>query len=112
MALNVSPVSGDLPLVSVILTTRDRPIFLPLALACYEHQTYPNRELIIVDDGEAYPVAEETVAAANGRVIRMTPGTPLGIKLNRGAREARGSLCMKMDDDDWYAPSYLETIVT
>jgi hypothetical protein len=37
---------------------------------------------------------------------------PLGIKLNHGADAARGALCMKMDDDDWYAPSYLETSVS
>lgn len=99
------------PLVSVILTTRDRPRLLPVALACYRHQKYPRRELVVVDDGAAFPADAEAVAAADGRLILVEPGTPLGTKLNRGVQEARGSLCQKMDDDDWYAPQFLETMV-
>ena len=99
------------PLVSVILTTRDRPRLFSLALACYRQQTYSPRELIVVDDGAAYPADENAVAAAGGRVIRMPEGTPLGIKLNAGAASARGLLCQKMDDDDWYASRFLETMV-
>jgi glycosyltransferase involved in cell wall biosynthesis len=99
------------PLVSVVLTTRDRPRLLPIALACFEHQTYPNRELIVVDDGLDYPADVSSVHAAEVRVISVRPGTPLGIKLNHGVHASRGRLCMKMDDDDWYAPTYLETSV-
>jgi glycosyltransferase involved in cell wall biosynthesis len=99
------------PPVSVILTTRDRPRFLAVALRCYKHQTYPHRELIVVDDGEEFPVAEQTVAALGGRLLHVEPGTPLGTKLNRGVEMARGPLCQKMDDDDWYAPRFLETMI-
>lgn len=100
------------PLVSVILTTRDRPRFLPLALACYQHQTYQPRELIVVDDGEAFPADTEVVASVGGRLIHVDPGTSIGTKLNRGASAARGTLCQKMDDDDWYAPRFVETMVS
>jgi glycosyltransferase involved in cell wall biosynthesis len=95
----------------VILTTRDRPRFLEIALRCYQHQTYVPRELIVVDDGDVAPAEEGAVAATGGRLIRAEPGTPLGTKLNLGAQAARGVLCQKMDDDDWYAPQYLETMV-
>lgn len=100
------------PLVSVILTTRDRPRFLSLALACYQHQTYPKRELVVVDDGDAFPASAEAVAAVGGHLMRVEPGTPLGTKLNHGVSAARGTLCQKMDDDDWYAPRFLETMVS
>jgi glycosyltransferase involved in cell wall biosynthesis len=99
------------PAVSVVLTTRNRPRFLSVALACYRHQTYPRRELIVVDDGDEFPVDEAAVDAAGGRLVRVEPGTPLGTKLNRGVEAARGPLCQKMDDDDWYAPRFLETMV-
>jgi glycosyltransferase involved in cell wall biosynthesis len=99
------------PPVSVILTTRDRPRFLSVALRCYAHQTYPHRELIIVDDGEEFPVDEQSVATLGGRLVRLDPGTPLGTKLNRGVEISRGPLCQKMDDDDWYAPRFLETMI-
>ena len=97
------------PTISVILATRDRPRFLPLALACYQHQTWPadDRELLVVDDGEQYPVAEADVIAAGGRLLRVPPGTPLGSKLNAGIEAARGRFIQKMDDDDWYAPTFL-----
>lgn len=99
------------PLVSVILTTRDRPRLLSIALACYAHQTYMERELIVVDDGACFPADHDAVAAVNGRLIRVPPGTPLGTKLNIGVQAARGTLCQKMDDDDWYAPHFVETMI-
>jgi glycosyltransferase involved in cell wall biosynthesis len=104
--------TSELPLVSVILTTRDRPRLFRVALSCYQQQTYPRRELIVVDDGHANPVDVDAVAAAGGRVVRSDSGTALGTKLNQGVAEAHGSLCQKMDDDDWYAPGFLERMVT
>jgi glycosyltransferase involved in cell wall biosynthesis len=104
-------VSSDAPLVSVVLTTRDRPRLLPVALACFEHQTYANKELIVVDDGAEFPADVSAVVAGGVNLIRVPTATPLGIKLNQGVDAGRGRLCMKMDDDDWYAPAYLETSV-
>ena len=101
---------AEAPFVSVVLTTRDRPRLLPVALAGYRQQTYPNRELIVVDDGNVHPVAAEVVAAAGGRLVRL-PAAQLGTKLNRGLAEAGGVLCQRMDDDDWYAPDFLERLV-
>jgi len=99
-------------LVSVVLTTRDRPGLLQVALACYQHQTYPYRELIVVDDGEAFPADADAIAGAGGRLLCVPPGTPLGTKLNHGVALSQGALCHKMDDDDWYAPLFLETMVS
>jgi glycosyltransferase involved in cell wall biosynthesis len=101
----------DFPLVSVILTTRDRPSLVPVAIACYRQQTYANKELIVVDDGERFPVDASTVEAVGGRLLRIAPGMPLGAKLNCGVEAARGSLCQKMDDDDWYAPDFLAAMM-
>jgi len=66
----------------------------------------------VVDDGEAFPADAAAVDAVGGRIIRVEPGTLLGTKLNRGLAEARGALCQKMDDDDWYAPEFLEAMVS
>jgi glycosyltransferase involved in cell wall biosynthesis len=106
-----APNRRELPLVSVIMTTRDRPRLLPFALECYRQQTYPGRELIVVDDGSTFPADETAIAAVGGRVIRVPEGTPLGTKLNRGSSDARGVLCQKWDDDDWYAPQFLDVMV-
>ena len=98
-------------LVSVVMTTCDRPQMLRIALDCYAHQTYPNRELIVVDDGDRSPADARAIAAAGGRLLRVPSGTPLGAKLNLGVEQAQGPLCQKMDDDDWYAPGFLEAMV-
>src|SRR4051812_45905269 len=99
------------PLVSVVLITRDRPLLFSVALRCYEHQTYEPRELIVVDDGLESPADRTAIEALGGRLITVAPGTPLGIKLNVGIEAARGRFCMKMDDDDWYGPDYISTMV-
>jgi hypothetical protein len=99
------------PSVSVILTTRNRPALLPIALECYRRQTYARRELLVVDDGDRFPADDSQVAAVGGRVIRAPAETTQAAKLNRGAQEARGMLCHRWDDDDWYAPRFLETLV-
>jgi glycosyltransferase involved in cell wall biosynthesis len=99
------------PLVSVVLTTRDRPRFLTLALACYRHQTYPRRELIVVDDGDRCPADRRAVEAVGGSLLRVPAGTPLGTKLNLGVEAASGTWCQKMDDDDWYAPEFLTRMI-
>ncbi|GAC1470967.1 MAG: hypothetical protein PVSMB7_22270 [Chloroflexota bacterium] len=100
------------PLVSVIMTTRDRPSFLPIALECYRRQSYEPRELLVIDDGTRWPADREAVEAVGGRIIRVDEGTTLGAKLNRGCSDARGDLCQKWDDDDWYGPRFLERLVT
>lgn len=95
--------------ISVVMATRDRPHFLAMALAGYRDQTWPisDRELIVVDDGDQHPVTEAAVSAVGGRLLRVPPGTPLGSKLNAGIAAARGRFIQKMDDDDWYAPTFL-----
>ena len=100
------------PHISVVMATRDRPRFLPLALACYQQQLWPavDRELIVVDDGDRHPVAQRDVEAAGGRLLRVRPGTPLGSKLNEGIAVARGRFIQKMDDDDWYGPAFLSAM--
>ncbi|HTX37105.1 MAG TPA: glycosyltransferase [Bryobacteraceae bacterium] len=99
------------PLVSVILPTRDRPRLLALALEYYRLQTYARRELIVVDDGELFPADPAPIEALGGRLIRVPTGTPTGSKLNIGVEQAHGAMCQKMDDDDWYAPAFLERMV-
>lgn len=100
--------SDERPLVSVIIPTRDRPRLLALALDYYRYQTYARRELIVVDDGELFPADRAAIEDLEGRLIRMPTGTPLGTKLNAGVEQANGTLCQKMDDDDWYAPDFME----
>ncbi len=42
---------AQIPLVSVIIRTKDRPALLSEALNSVKHQTYKNIEVVVVNDG-------------------------------------------------------------
>ena len=98
------------PLVSCILATRDRQLFLRQAVRYFLRQTYANKELIIVDDG-AESAAALVPADAHIRYCRIGAQTPLGSKLNLGIARASGHIIQKLDDDDYYHPDFLATTV-
>jgi glycosyltransferase involved in cell wall biosynthesis len=105
--LGYTPVRASDPLVSVLIPTRDRPDFLPTALECWRRQTYPNRQVIVLDHGLHCPVDLETVIRAGAMLVRIPPSLTLGEALNAGVKLAAGPICLKADDDDWYGPSFL-----
>jgi glycosyltransferase involved in cell wall biosynthesis len=90
------------PLVSCILPTYNRKHFLLQAIAYFKRQNYPNRELVIVDDGTE-PV--DDVVAEDHRInyIRLPKRHSIGAKRNMACSAARGEIVIFWDDDDWYA---------
>ena len=44
-------ISAKEPLVSCVMPTADRRQWVPQAIRNFQQQNYPNRELLIVDDG-------------------------------------------------------------
>jgi hypothetical protein len=108
---HADPSARSAPLVSVILTTRDRPRLLDVALRCVRSQTYAPLDLLVVDDGVGAPADPARVRDAGGVLVTLDAPTSVGRKLNVGCEQARGSLCVKMDDDDWYSPDFLATLV-
>ena len=93
----------DPPLVSCIMPTADRRIFVPQAIRCFLAQDYQERELVILDDG-ADPVTDLVPADPRIRYLRANQKQKLGAKRNECVRLCRGSLIMHWDDDDWSAP--------
>ena len=77
-------------------------------MRCWKAQTHVERELVVVDDGEAGPGARSCDGTPGGRSLHV-PEPTLGAKPNLGAEAARGEILAKWDDDDWYGPRYLET---
>jgi hypothetical protein len=97
---------GGLPLISCILPTYNRRGFLPHAIHYFLRQDYPNRELLVVDDG---PDAVGDLIPADPRIryIRLAQKITLGAKLNLLCQETRGPIIAQWDDDDWYASDRL-----
>src|SRR5262245_34318361 len=101
-----SPQSPEWPLISCIMPTWNRRRFVPLALRSFLNQDYPNRELIIVDDG-AEPVEDLTDGIPNVHYLRLSKRASIGAKRNLACQRARGGIIAHWDDDDWYSPDRL-----
>ncbi len=100
-----------LPLVSCILPTRNRQLFLRQAIKYFLSQTYANKELVIVDDSSESAAALVPDDAAI-TYIKLGASLTLGSKLNLGIGVASGQIIQKLDDDDYYHPDFLQTTVT
>ncbi len=91
------------------MPTRDRPHFARQAIAYFNRQSYPDRELLILDDG-CDPITTVRLIPCNPR-IRYIDGFPLAFRLaakrNMACQEARGEFIAHWDDDDWMAPDRL-----
>jgi glycosyltransferase involved in cell wall biosynthesis len=92
--------------VSVLTPTYNRRKFLPSLIECYKAQDYPltSMEWIIVDDGEdCVKDVFELTGIPNIRYIRLEEKLLIGAKRNILNREAKGSILVAMDDDDYYS---------
>ena len=106
--VQVAP-TPDPPLVSCLMTTRDRPEQAALAVGCFRAQTYPARELVIVDDSADDRLAR--AVASDSRIRYIQGGDPapiLGRARNRAVAAARGDYVCQWDDDDLYDPLRIE----
>jgi glycosyltransferase involved in cell wall biosynthesis len=89
------------PLVSCIMPTSDRRSFVPQAIRCFLRQSYPNLELVIVDDG-ADPVIDCVPENDRIRYLQLDHKLKIGAKRNFACEQARGDFIVHWDDDDWY----------
>jgi len=98
------------PLVSCIMPTANRPDYLKLAIANFINQDYPNKELVIVDDGTE-PVKYLVPDDSSIYYYHIEPKTTIGNKRNLACKQAHGQLIAHLDDDDWYAADWLSNQV-
>lgn len=99
-----------LPLVSCLMVTGNRPTRAMLAIECFVRQTYPRRELVIIDDGLNDTLSRHVAELANPqvRLIRLPPtDQTLGELRNVAVASAAGELVCQWDDDDLYDPHRL-----
>jgi glycosyltransferase involved in cell wall biosynthesis len=92
------------------MVTADRSALSRRAILCYRRQRYPNRELVIIDDGreDLSPLLSD-IPASEVRYIRLEkrPEHVLGYLRNLALQHATGSFLTQWDDDDWYHPDRL-----
>jgi glycosyltransferase involved in cell wall biosynthesis len=99
------------PLVSVVMPTWNRPHDLRANLGRLQAQTYPNTEIIVVNNaGE--PV-EDVVAEFPGTLLvnRTTNTGNSTMPRNDGYARSRGEFVTFLDDDDLFFPDHLAASV-
>jgi glycosyltransferase involved in cell wall biosynthesis len=103
-------------MVSVIITTYGRSIFLENAIKSVLCQTYKDFEVIVVDDNAELPEIRCQIKS----ILQKYPKVKLvlneknmggGLSRNEGIKVAKGELISFLDDDDTYFPERLERCV-
>jgi len=106
-ALGLPLTAADIPLVSVLIRSMDRPS-LRAALDSVALQTYPNVEVVLVN---ACGNRHRDYGQWCGRfpLHLVEPGVPLGrsAAANAGLDAARGELLIFLDDDDLFLPGHI-----
>jgi O-antigen biosynthesis protein len=77
-----------------------------LAIRYFLRQDYPDKELVIIDDGTDR-VADLIPADPRIRYFGLPGRASTGAKRNLACKHSTGTLIAHWDDDDWYAPSRL-----
>lgn len=98
-------------MVSVITPTTGRQHLMPALYQVFSQQTYPNLELLIFEDG---PTPSEFLAKLPDRRVRYfheARKVTTGNKRNLLIAEARGDVIVFFDDDDYYAPNYIDAML-
>jgi ADP-heptose:LPS heptosyltransferase/glycosyltransferase involved in cell wall biosynthesis len=88
------------------MPTANRRRFVPAAIDMFLAQDYPDKELVILDDGQV-AVADLVPPRPELRYIRTGWRRSVGAKRNEACEAARGDIILHWDDDDWYAPTRL-----
>lgn len=103
-----------LPRISCLTVTLDRLVLLKEAIRCYLGQSWPERELVIVSNGDARYLQAirrhlETLGSAAIRLVALPqqPAT-LGALRNLAVEAASGDIVCQWDDDDLYHPQRLQ----
>jgi hypothetical protein len=96
------------PKTSIIMPTF-RKALLDKCIQNFQKQTYPNKELIIVYNGDSMPCPDIMKAnpQKNVRIITVPGELFAGACMNAGHLDATGDYCFRMDDDDQYGENYI-----
>lgn len=102
----------DFGQISIIMAAYNAEKTIEQAIASVLNQTYPNFELLVVNDCSKDRTAElvKGIAATDGRVRLISNVKNSGVSFTRkhGLEEANGSWIAILDSDDAWAPEKLE----
>ena len=101
---------NDLPLISIGVSTYNRKDYLKLSLDSLLNQTYPNCEIIVVDDGSADNTGEMVKALyPQVKYVYQANAGDAAAK-NHAAQLAQGEYIVFNDSDDLFLPDAVERL--
>ena len=112
------PLPDPVPLVSIVIPTRDRQDLLEACINSLDRATsYRNKEVIILDNDSEEPATKAYFAALSQRPdVRVIPAPgPFNYPrlINLGASQARGDLLMTLNNDiEAFEPDWLDEMVS
>lgn len=113
--MRIYPAMAEPPLVSAVIIFLDAERFLEEAIRSVLGQTYPNWELLLVDDGSSdrsTGIARRYAAEHPGRIRCLEhagrANRGMSASRNLGIAEARGTYVAFLDADDIWLPQRLE----
>jgi glycosyltransferase involved in cell wall biosynthesis len=101
------------PLISVVIPCYNDGIYLPETIGHVKKQTFPDFEIIIVNDGSTDPqtlAVLETLSRENIRVLHKQNGRMSSAR-NHGVLQARGTFIAALDADDYFDPGFFEKAI-
>ncbi|HEX4780632.1 MAG TPA: glycosyltransferase family 2 protein [Usitatibacter sp.] len=101
------------PLVSIIIRTVDRAAWLREALQSCAQQTYPNLEVVVIEDGpeRSRAIAESFAGRLDVRYLATGNSVGRARAGNLALAQARGEWLNFLDDDDLFFADHVEVLV-
>ena len=99
----------EYPKASLVTGTM-RENLLPKCFKQFSDQTYPEKELILIFNGEAEAITSYQKQYRDDErisIVNIPTDFTVGTVLNYGVHKATGSFFFRVDDDDFYAPNYI-----
>lgn len=99
---------------SIIMPTRNRPASFGRAIESVREQSWPDFEIVVVDDGSSAEHLDAYRAIAEGTekgrvrwfsLVARPNGHGQSYAVNFGAAQAAGAYLCFLDDDDWWTDS-------
>jgi glycosyltransferase involved in cell wall biosynthesis len=105
--------TSEAALVSVVIPTYNRPAYLKKAVESVVQQTYQNLDIIVCDD--CSPKSPQTLLDSfqddRIRLLRHPHNLGNGPNVAQGFKLARGKYVASLNDDDYWHPKFVETLV-
>ncbi len=108
----------EMPLVTIVMRTYERPVMLARAIASVQNQTFRDWTLIIVNNGgnpgpveDVVRVAKSATPCGDIRVLHLSERVGMEEASNRGLAATESDFFAIHDDDDSWNARFLEVAV-